>query len=344
MSDFYSLKIKSVEELTLESVAVSFVIPAELKSKFNFYSGQYVTLETKINGNNTRRSYSICSAPNEDITVGIKKLQGGIFSSHAVDNFKKGEAINVSTPEGRFYYKENYGKEIITGIAAGSGITPILSIAKSVVRANKENKFVLIYGNKSKSDKMFSTELLKLKSEFPDRFIIIDVYSRASEEGCFFGRIDNSIINYCFKKYGKADKYFICGPEEMIKKSSDKLLSSGISKKNIFFELFVSKNTKSSELTEDIESTIDIVYEGVNHTIKNPKSKTILDSALDSNIDVPYSCQGGVCSACIAKIIKGKVTMDNNQILTDQEIDDGLILVCQSKSTDSYLKINFDDV
>tara|TARA_Y100000996_G_scaffold274182_1_gene216004 strand:+ start:2788 stop:3822 length:1035 start_codon:yes stop_codon:yes gene_type:complete len=344
MSNFYDLKIKNLEKLTDNSIAVTFEVPSELKNNFNFYSGQYVNLEILINGDKVRRSYSICSSPVEGLKIGIKKLEGGLFSSNALKNFKKGKIVKVSTPEGKFYYKSNQNKEILTGIAAGSGITPILSIAKSVLIKNNSNRFRLIYGNKSKSDEMFSNDLIKLKSKFADRFILINIYSRSSEINSLYGRIDDSIINYYMKKYGKANKYFICGPEEMIHNISEKLISSGISKTNIFFELF--KTKKIDPLTSDsnTSSTIEIIYEDVVYKIKNPKGKTILDAALDSNIEVPYSCQGGVCSACIAKLISGNINMENNQILTEEEINDGLILTCQSKSKDEYLKISFDDV
>ena len=344
MPTFHDLKIKDVEKLTNDSIAVTFDVPAELKNNFNFYSGQYVTLEVLINGDKVRRSYSICSSPLESLKIGIKRLEGGIFSSKALKNFKKDQILKVSTPEGKFYYNNDQNKEIITGIAAGSGITPILSIAKSVLNKNNDNKFRLIYGNKSKSDEMFSNDLIELESKFNDRFILINVYSRSSEMNGLYGRIDNSIINYYLKKYGKANKYFICGPEEMIHILSDKLISSGISKTNIFFELFKTKKIDPLTSTKNTSSTIEIVYEDIIYKIKNPKGKTVLDAALDSKIDVPYSCQGGVCSSCIAKLISGNVTMDNNHILTDEEINDGLILACQSKSKDDYLKINFDDV
>ncbi len=344
MYTFHELKIKDVEKLTNDSIAVTFNVPSELKNNFDFYSGQYVTIEVLINGDKVRRSYSICSSPLESLKIGIKKLKGGLFSSNALKSFKKGETLKVSTPEGKFYYEGDQNKEIITGIAAGSGITPILSIAKSVLNKNDDNKFRLIFGNKSKQDEMFSNDLVKLKSKFNDRFILINVYSRSNEMNSLYGRIDNSIINYYMKKYGKANKYFICGPEEMIHKLSDKLISSGISKTNIFFELFKTKKIDPLTSTKNTSSTIEIVYDDVIYKIKNPNGKTILDAALDSKIDVPYSCQGGVCSSCIAKLISGNVTMDNNQILTDKEINDGLILVCQSKSKDDYLKINFDDV
>jgi len=344
MSAFHYLKIKYIEKLTPDSIAISFDVPNELKNKFNYYAGQYITLESIINDERVRRSYSICSSPKELLRIGIKKLEGGLFSSNAINNFKKGDIIKVSPPEGRFYFKKNKKKEIVTGIAAGSGITPILSIAKSVLSANNKNEFRLIYGNKSKSDEMFSNDLIDLKSKFSKRFILINVYSRINEPNGLFGRINNSTINYYRKNYGMANNYYICGPEEMIHNLSTELINIGVSETNIYYELFKTKKNYSSNSAEKSESIIEIIYEGITHKINNPRGKTILDAALDSNIDVPYSCQGGVCSACIAKLISGNVTMDNNQILTEEEVNDGLVLACLSISKDKYLKINFDDV
>ena len=344
MSDFHFLKIKDIEKLTSNSIAVNFNVPNELKNKFNFYAGQYITLESIINNEKVRRSYSICSSPEEGLKIGIKKLEGGVFSSYAINNFKKGDMIKISSPEGRFYFKKSEKKEIITGIAAGSGITPILSIAKSVLNANNENEFRLVYGNKSKSDEMFSNDLLDLKSKFSKRFILINSYSRISEPKSLFGRIDNSTVNFYRKNHGVANKYYICGPEEMIHKLSAELINIGVLETNIYFELFKTKKKYSSESFEKTESIIEIIYEGITYKINNPKGKTVLDVALDSNIDVPYSCQGGVCSSCVAKLISGDVTMGNNQVLTEEEVNDGLVLACQSKSKDKYLKINFDEV
>ena len=198
-----------------------------------FIPGQYLTLEVIINNLKVRRSYSICSGTNDSLRVGIKKVSGGVFSAYAVDKIKSGDLIRVGTPEGRFQYKSNSKKETITGIAAGSGITPILSIAYSVLNSNKENEFRLIYGNKSLSQEMFTSEINTLKILYSERLKVINVYSQSNEDESKFGRIDKSIINYYNKEYGIADKYFICGPEAMIFSISDELLTNKVSKNNI---------------------------------------------------------------------------------------------------------------
>ncbi len=343
MSTSHLLKVLEIDNLTPDSVALSFEIPEKLKKEYDFISGQYLSLELIINNQKVRRSYSICSGLNDPLRVGIKKVSGGVFSSYAVNKIKKGDLISVGIPEGRFRYKSNFKKEIITGIAAGSGITPILSIAHSVLSANIENEFRLIYGNKSLSQEMFSTEINTLKADYSERFKVLNIYSQSTEKESKFGRIDESIINYYEKQFGTADKYFICGPEQMIYNVSDSLLAKKISKDNIYYELFTTSQ-KNIILTKEGVSKLDIVYDGETYNLGDISGKTVLEAAIESDIDVPYSCQGGICSSCIAKVIVGSAKMKTNQILTEEEIEEGLVLTCQAESKSEYLKVDFDDV
>ncbi|MDG2371852.1 MAG: 2Fe-2S iron-sulfur cluster-binding protein [Flavobacteriaceae bacterium] len=344
MSNFNLLKVIEVEKLTSNAVALSFQIPYNLKNEYTFISGQYLPLELLINKVKVRRSYSICSGPDEVLKIGIKKVTKGVFSNYVIKHIKAGDMINVGVPEGRFFYHSTGGKEVITGIAAGSGITPILSIAKSVLNANKKNEFRLIYGNKSLSDEMFSSEIKGLKDHFGNRFKVMNLYSQSNEKESKFGRINDSIINYYINLHGKADKYFICGPEPMIFSVLNVLLTKKVSKEQILYELFTTnkKNTLKNSITK--VSSLDIIYEGVKYHIDNISGKTVLEAAIESGIDVPYSCQGGVCSSCVAKVMDGNAKMKTNQVLTEEEIKDGLILTCQAESKQEYLKVNFDDV
>jgi len=344
MSKFNLLKIISVDKITAESVSLSFEVPKQLKNNYNFIPGQYLTLELEINNLKVRRSYSICSGPDEILKVGIKKVPKGIFSSYVLENVKAGDLIDVGVPEGKFTYHPTVNNQIITGIAAGSGITPILSIAKSVISANKKNEFRLVYGNKSVKDEMFSLEIKKLKNLYPDQLKVINIYSQSDEKESLFGRIDESIINYYETRHGLADKYFICGPEKMIHSVSDVLFKKNILKENVFFELFKTNTQKVSKSNNTENSKLDIVYEGVKHELNKSSGKTVLEAAIESDIDVPYSCKGGVCSSCIAKVVEGSVTMKANQILTDEEVSEGLILTCQAESSGKYLKVDFDNV
>ena len=343
MSNFNLLKVIEVSKITSEAVTLTFEVPEKLKKKYSFISGQYLSLEVIINNLKVRRSYSICSNPNDPLRVGIKKVSGGVFSSYAVDKIKSGDLISVGTPEGRFQYKSNSKKETITGIAAGSGITPILSIAYSVLNSNKQNEFRLIYGNKSPSQEMFTSEINTLKILYSERLKVINVYSQSNEDEARFGRIDNSIINYYHKEYGIADKYFICGPEAMIYSTSDDLLTKKVSKDNILYELFTISKTNTKVTNKGI-TKLDIVYDDETHALEVVSGKTVLDAAIESDVDVPYSCQGGVCSSCIARVVEGSAKMKTNQILTEEEIDEGLVLTCQAEPESKYLKVDFDDV
>ncbi|MBN09386.1 MAG: flavodoxin reductase [Flavobacteriaceae bacterium] len=342
MSEFHLLKISKLELLTKKAIAVSFEIPYQLMDRFSFISGQYLTIELEIKGKTIRRSYSICSNQDETLRIAIKKVEGGLFSSYALENFNLGDKIKVGEPEGRFIFKPGDKKETITGIAAGSGITPILSIAKSCLSNN--NKFRLIYGNKSPSETMFFNEVNELKEKYGNKFDLIWVYSEARKENSYYGRIDAEIINYYFNNYTIANKYFLCGPKDMIDVVLNQLSKNGVSTENIFFELFTTSNSNLKVEKKSTITDLEIIYDGMTYLVKNIGGKKLLDAALEENIDVPYSCQGGVCSSCLARIIKGKATMENNQILTDQEIKDGFILTCQAISKESYIKIDFDDI
>jgi len=344
MSKYNLLKIISVDKITADSVSLSFDVPKELKNNYDFIPGQYLTLELKINNMKVRRSYSICSGPDEILKVGIKKVPKGVFSSYVLENIRAGDLIQVGVPEGKFTYHPTVNNQIITGIAAGSGITPILSIAKSVINANKKNEFRLVYGNKSVKDEMFFLEIKKLKNLYPGQLKVINIYSQSTEKESLFGRIDESIINHYETLYGLADKYFICGPEKMIHSVSDVLFKKNISKENILFELFKTNTQNISKSNNTESSKLDIIYEGVKHELNKISGKTVLEAALESDIDVPYSCQGGVCSSCIAKVVEGSVTMKANQILTNEEVSEGLILTCQAESSGKYLKVDFDNV
>ena len=344
MSGFNFLKVVSANKITSDAIVLSFEIPKILKNKYEFIPGQYLTLELIIDNVKVRRSYSICSGPDEILKVGIKKIPKGVFSNYVFNNIKIGDIINVSYPEGRFTFNSNGNKEVITGIAAGSGITPILSIAKSVLNSNKKNEFRLIYANKSLKDEMFSSEIQLLKDKFLSRLKVINIYSQSNEKESLFGRIDNSIINHYESLYGLADKYFICGPEEMIHSVADVLFKNNISKENLLYELFKTNTEKIINQNIEERSTLEIIYDGVKYELNNINGKTVLDAALESEIDVPYSCQGGVCSSCIARVIEGSAKMKSNQILTDEEVKEGLILTCQAIIENNFIKVDYDDV
>ena len=349
MSDFYSLTINQISRLTPNSVAVSFAVPKELENTFAFEAGQYITIKHKINGEEVRRAYSISSSPEEKhITIGIKKVPEGRFSSYANTSLSEGDQILVMPPEGRFVYKGSPKQENICAFAAGSGITPIMSIARTVLKSHPENKFVLVYGNQNKSEAMFLDEILELEKDYKDRFTVQFVYSRAREDDSLFGRIDTSVINFVLKnkfKETRFNTFYLCGPEDMINLTKDTLKANGIAEDSIYFELFTTTENEAAEtIAPEGKTTIEVLLDDEVYSFIMDKKSTVLDAVLEEDIDAPYSCQGGVCSTCIAKVTEGEAKMDKNQILTDSEIAEGLVLTCQAHPVTATLKIDYDDV
>ena len=348
MNKFYSLNIKEIIRETQEAVSLSFEVPDNLKEMFSFKAGQYITIKTNIEGKEVRRAYSLCSAPNaNEYKVTVKEVKGGTFSVLANNKLKAGDVLDVHPPEGKFIFEPSNSRHNYAAFVAGSGITPVLSIIKTVLTEESQSKFILVYGNKTPDDTIFFKELLKLQLAYPERLFIEFVYSRTQEENAHFGRIETSTVNYVLKnKFDELDfeKFYLCGPELMINSVSEVLLKNGIDKEKILFELFTSND--SGEIEADLEgkTKLSILVDDEETTFSMDKKGTVLDAALEHDLDVPYSCQGGICSSCIARIIEGKAEMAKNQILTDSEIEEGLILTCQAHPTTPTLKVNYDDV
>ncbi len=349
MANFHPLAVKHVSQLTPSSVAITFSIPSELSETFTFLPGQYITIKKEVKGKEFRRAYSISSTPNaESFTIGVKKVGKEGFSDYANSKIAVGDVLEVMPPEGRFTYATANKPENIVAFAAGSGITPILSIAKSVLSANTKNTFVLVYGNKSLKEAMFYTDLVKLELEYTNRFFVYFTNSQTREDNSLFGRIDTSTVNYVLKNKHKDidfDAFYLCGPEAMIRNVEATLAENEISKDKIHFELFTSTEIKDElPVSADGTTQLTVTVDDEEFSLEIDKSTLVLDALIKEDIDAPYSCQGGVCSSCIAKVTEGKVEMVKNQILTDGEIEDGYILACQAHATTPTLKIDFDDV
>lgn len=345
MTEFNSLIVNSIDRITQDAVVLSLKIRPDIKKLYRFLAGQYVSLELEINGKNVRRSYSICSEPNEEsFEVGIKRVQNGIFSTYVNEKLRIGDSIKVGTPEGRFIWEPKENDKIMA-IAAGSGITPIMSIIKSVIKKSKKSSVTLIYSNKSSDKTMFYKELHSLLKNFPDRLNIHWTFTQKNEKGANYGRVDENYINFALNQNkAKPDKYFLCGPEKMIDLSKNYLKKKGIQENQIFYELFT-ENSKKKEINDATKTgVLNIKYDDVIYKLSLSPDKTILDIALQAKVDVPYSCQGGVCCSCIGKITEGNAKMKSNQVLTDEEINDGLILTCQAVSVSEKITIDYDDV
>lgn len=348
MSQFHALKIAAVDQLTPNAVALTFDIPNELKEAFAYKAGQYITLKHQLNGKELRRAYSISSPPSSGkLTVGIKKMEDGTFSVYANEQLKAGDTLEVMVPEGRFVF-DSKDSQTIAAFAAGSGITPIMSIAQTVLESHPDNRFVLVFGNQTPEETMYFKTIQSLKERYGDRLFVQYVFSRSSEEGALFGRIEKSTVNFVLKNKFKGtafDAFYLCGPEEMINQVTDTLKDNGIPKDKIHFELFTSSDTED-ELAGELEgkTQVEVLLDDETFTFVMDKKELVLDAVLKQDIDAPYSCQGGVCSSCIARLTEGKVEMVKNQILTDSEIEEGFVLTCQSHPVSAKIKIDYDNV
>ena len=350
MSQFHKLTIKDIHRETEKAVTITFNVPENLKEIFAFKAGQYITVKTTINGNEVRRDYSLCSSPKSgELKVAVKEVEGGTFSAYANNTLKVEDILEVASPKGRFIFTPNDSKtKNIAAFAAGSGITPVLSIIKCALEEEVYSKVILVYGNKTTKDTMFLNELLELHHNHKERLSIQFVFSQEDEDDAIFGRIEKSTVNYVMKnkhKHIDVDAVYLCGPEAMIHTVKDVLTDHDIAEDKIHFELF--KAAKSAAINEDAvngETEITITVDDETTTFTMSQKQSILEAALDKDLDAPYSCQGGICSSCIAKITEGEATMRQNNILTDSELAEGLILTCQAHPTTSKITIDYDDI
>ncbi|WP_225035899.1 ferredoxin--NADP reductase [Winogradskyella sp. SM1960] len=352
MSQFHSLTIKSIDKVTDNSVAITFDIPEHLKEKFSFKAGQYITLKTTINGEDIRRDYSICASQSSgNVTVAVKAVEDGTFSVYANTILKVGDVLDVAEPNGRFVFEANEAKtRTIAAFAAGSGITPVLSIVKTLLEEEPFSNFILVYGNKTLADAMFIDDLLELKKQYKNRFHAHFIYSQSRETDALFGRIEKSTVNLIVKNKYKdvtIDSFYLCGPEQMIQTVKDVLLENGVKENAIKFELFTAPVDADSEEAGDLPSgqtKIKVLVDDEEFEFNMSQEQSILEAALKQDIDAPYSCQGGICSSCIAKLTEGEAKMRQNNILTDSEVAEGLILTCQAHPTTANVVVDYDDV
>lgn len=352
MSIFYKLSVKEIKKETKRAVSIVFDVPSDLIQKFDFIPGQYITIKKIFKGKEIRRAYSICSSKDSGIIrIGVKSVDNGLFSVYATSELKIGDALEVSPPEGRFNLApDTNNQKNYLAFVAGSGITPVLSMIKSVLEIEPMSKFVLVYGSKNPEDTMFKTELDDFRTRYPKQLYVSYAYSQINDNEAISGRIDAAVCNFILKNKYEAfsfDEYFLCGPEPMIEAVKASLLERGISNDNIHFELFsVDLDQKSGHETQTLDgnSEITIILDDDEETFSMPRKRSILEAALLEGLDPPYSCQGGICSSCLAMITSGKAVMDKNTILTDDEVNDGLILTCQAHPTTDKITIDYDVV
>ncbi|BCY27854.1 2Fe-2S iron-sulfur cluster-binding protein [Flavobacterium okayamense] len=348
MSTFYKLSIKEIKRETPSAISVTFNIPLEFQDFYKFTAGQYVTLKLTLDGEEIRRAYSICSSPNSgELRISIKAIKNGFFSKFANEQLTAGKVIEVGVPEGKFTFEPNAERQKnYAGFAAGSGITPIMSILKSVLESEPKSTFVLTYGNKSPEETIFHDELHDLQQKYVGRLFVHYVFSQ-SGKGELFGRIDKSAVNFVLHtKHNEKtfEKFYLCGPEEMINIVSSTLKEQNIKEGDIKFELFSTSTENDKEISAQGHTKITILLDDEETSFEMSQKQTLLEAALKQSLDAPYSCQGGICSSCIARVTEGKAEMKKNQILTDDEIEEGLVLTCQAHPITPTIKVDYDDV
>jgi ring-1,2-phenylacetyl-CoA epoxidase subunit PaaE len=357
MSRFHKVRIKNIDRETHDSVTVTLDVPEALKDTFRYTQGQYLTFRRYHNGEELRRSYSICSSPLENTwKVAIKKVPEGRFSSFANEALQPGEELEVMPPMGSFYTPLNPEQQkSYVMVAAGSGITPILSIIKTILLSEPKSQVLLLYGNRGRNSIMFKEELEGLKNKYLDRFSLYHILSREhGDTDLLFGRIDKQKTQLFLQKIIKAeeiDECFICGPEEMIFGAKEALEEDGVPKEKIHFELFTTgeagqKAAERRERPAGAENKISKVQVRLDGNYINLEmsyyGNTILDAAAETGADVPYSCKGGVCSTCRAKVLEGQVEMDVNYSLEPEEVAAGYILTCQARPLTERVVVDFD--
>jgi ring-1,2-phenylacetyl-CoA epoxidase subunit PaaE len=355
MSKFYPLSVSSVQQETRDCIAVTFAVPPELRDSFQYQQGQHLTLRTTINEEDVRRSYSICSAVQDGtLRVAIKRTPGGMFSTWANEALKPGASIEVMPPMGHFNLPlDAANRKNYLAFAAGSGITPILSIIKTTLHTEPHSQFTLFYGNRASSSVIFKTELMELKDLYLERLNIVYVMSREQQDiELFNGRITKEKTAQFLQHWVDIhdfDNAFICGPEDMMLGVSAALQEAGMPKAAIKIELFAASIPKhqhkprpqidsAAHLTE-----VTVILDGNAATFTMEKDKeSILDAGLRAGLDMRYSCKGGVCSTCRCKVLDGKVDMDVNYALEDYEIARGFVLSCQSFPATDKVVIDYD--
>ncbi len=350
---FYTLNVKDVTKVTADTVTISFDLTADQKSNFNFIPGQYLTLKTTIGGEEVRRSYSICTAPYEaDLAVAVKEIENGLFSGFANNTLKAGDQLEAMAPMGNFKIAPNAdnSKNYIF-YAAGSGITPVISMVKSILREEPSSNEQLYYGNKNSDATIFKSQLDELNSEYINLNLTYIYSQQDTGNDLTNGRISASKCEGFFDKSQDnitIDGVYACGPEEMIMCVKDFYTAKGLGKDKIHFELFTAsapaKPAAEEGSSTPVQSQVTVIIDDEEYEFSlNTEGKDILQAAQDEDADVPFSCKGGVCCTCRAKVMEGTVKMDLNFALEEDEVADGFILTCQAHPTSEKVVISYDE-
>lgn len=374
-ASFHPLEVSEVRRLTNDAIEVTFAVPPGLADEYDYIPGQYVALRAHVLDQDIRRSYSICAPPqrfedgSSEIRVAIKKDLGGLFSTWANENLEPGVTLDVMSPAGAFISKhrmtglndpssiDTEDEHTFVAVAAGSGITPVIAIAKTVLAANENVRFDLIYANKAAMDVMFVEELADLKDKYPSRFALHHVLSREQRiSPLLSGRVDAEKLTTLLNTVIHADdvdEWFLCGPFELVQLVRDTLSARGVEPERVRFELFTTGTPTNLEgnigrpvIEDDGGKSFDIEFrlDGLSGVVKSPAAanETILNATLRVRPDVPFACAGGVCGTCRAKLVKGTVDMAENYALEPDELERGYVLTCQSRPTSDAVSVDFD--
>lgn len=353
---FYPIAVKQVNRETADCVSLELDIPSDLQETFRFREGQSLTLRVNLFGEEVRRTYSLCSSPLENTwKVAVKRVKGGAFSTYANEELKSGDVLDVMPPVGMFNCPLNpSAARNYLAFAAGSGITPVLSIIKTVLATEPLSRFTLVYGNRNRSSIIFLEELENLKNKFLNRFNLVHILSREkTDTPLHFGRINTAKLEELspLLHYDTVDECFVCGPEEMIFAVRDFLEKEGLDKKKIHFELFTSPGQKKAVTEEEDSwlitgpvSKISVRLDGrqFDFDLSLQSPATLLDAALRQGADLPFACKGGMCCTCKAKLVEGEVMMDVHWGLDEEEVEKGYILTCQAHPKTEKVVIDFD--
>jgi ring-1,2-phenylacetyl-CoA epoxidase subunit PaaE len=351
---FHRLRVRAIDRLTDDAVAITFDVPDALRDAYRFTQGQHITIRSDLGGEGVRRNYSICtSAIDGRLRIGVKHIPGGAFSSYALEQLRPGDELEVMTPTGRFFTELHPANaKHYVAIAAGSGITPILSILATTLEAEPRSRFVLLYGNRTSSSIMFLEELADLKNRYPDRFAVLHFLSRESREAPLLdGRLDRAKLAMLLATLtppDDVDEWFVCGPYEMARQARATLLDHAVDQRHVHLELFHADTVPRPPVPADVETATDgsrvtVTLDGRQTTLQLSSSgQKVLDAVLRERADAPYACKGGVCGTCRARLLEGTVRMDQNYALEDDEVRRGYVLTCQAHPTSETVVLDYD--
>jgi ring-1,2-phenylacetyl-CoA epoxidase subunit PaaE len=353
---FHRLAVNDLRREAADAVSMTFAIPKDLEGDYSFTPGQYLTLRTTLDGEEVRRSYSICSGPDDaELRIAVKKVDGGAFSSWAADELKAGDELDVMTPTGRFGVAHAPDQSrVYVGFAAGSGITPILSIVKGVLAREPDSRFFLFYGNRTTSSMLFLEELEELKDRFLQRLSLFHVMSGEEQDiPILNGRLDGEKVRVLLRLQvaaSQVDHVFICGPSGMSEDIEAACRDIGIAEERIHVERFVSefggkpRPKKVIEASAPPKAMASLIIDGKRREIPVADGEAILDAALRAGMDLPFACKGGMCSTCRAKLVEGEAQMDVNYSLEPWELKAGFILTCQARPCSDKVVVDYDHV